>query len=159
MSGTGLKGVTRAPWRDEDGVGGGGCPGSQARAEAQGFRPPRGFLRWLVPGRGAGPGPVGRGLPGGPEQGAVAVGERGLKASALSSMNLCMKEKNQAVKGDAPGKFKHPLDSGEECARDCLFLTPCPNAQLSLESSAPPSARLGASADLGPTALAQPPWP
>ncbi|KAJ1078273.1 hypothetical protein K5549_016844, partial [Capra hircus] len=44
--------------------------------------------------------------------GAVAVGERGLKASALSSMNLCMKEKNQAVKGDAPGKFKLPLDSG-----------------------------------------------
>ena len=82
----------------------------------------------------------------------MAVGERGLKASALSSMNLCMKEKNQAVKGDAPGKFKLPLDSGEECARDCLFLTPCPNAQLRLESSAPPSARLGAGADLGPTA-------
>lgn len=105
------------------------------------------FLRWLVPGRGAGPGPVGRGLPGGPEQGAVAVGERGLKASALSSMNLCMKEKNQAVKGDTPGKFKLPLDSGEECARDCLFLTPCPNAPLSLESSAPHSARLGAGGD------------
>ena len=74
-----------------------------------------------MPGRGAGQGPAGRGLPGGlraapcPEQGAVVVGEGGLKASALSSMNLCMKEKNQAVKGDAPGKFKIPLESGEEC--------------------------------------------
>lgn len=45
----------------------------------------------------------------------MVVGEGGLKASALSSMNLCMKEKNQAVKGDAPGKFKIPLESGEEC--------------------------------------------
>ncbi|XP_069435681.1 epididymal-specific lipocalin-5-like [Ovis canadensis] len=79
--------------------------------------------------------------------GAVIVEQDGAHlglTSVSDHMNLCMKEKNQAVKGDAPGKFKLPLDSGEECARDCLFLTPCPNAPLSLESSAPHSARLGA---------------
>ncbi|XP_052505805.1 epididymal-specific lipocalin-5-like [Budorcas taxicolor] len=47
--------------------------------------------------------------------GAVIVEQDGphLALTSVSDhMNLCMKEKNQAVKGDAPGKFKLPLDSG-----------------------------------------------
>ncbi|XP_061290176.1 epididymal-specific lipocalin-5-like isoform X1 [Bos javanicus] len=47
--------------------------------------------------------------------GAVIVEQDGPHLSLTSvsdHMNLCMKEKNQAVKGDAPGKFKIPLESG-----------------------------------------------
>ncbi|KAM9722428.1 LOW QUALITY PROTEIN: epididymal-specific lipocalin-5-like [Dama dama] len=47
--------------------------------------------------------------------GAVRVEQDGAQLSLTSvsdHMNLCVKEKNQAVKGDAPGKFKLPLDSG-----------------------------------------------
>ncbi|XP_044782656.1 epididymal-specific lipocalin-5 [Bubalus bubalis] len=47
--------------------------------------------------------------------GAVIVEQDGPHLSLTSvsdHMNLCMKEKNQAVKGDAPGKFKIPLQSG-----------------------------------------------
>ncbi|OWK10233.1 hypothetical protein Celaphus_00004999 [Cervus elaphus hippelaphus] len=46
--------------------------------------------------------------------GAVRVEQDGAQLSLTSvsdHMNLCVKEKNQAVKGDAPGKFKLPLDS------------------------------------------------
>ncbi|XP_070236180.1 epididymal-specific lipocalin-5-like [Bos mutus] len=49
--------------------------------------------------------------------GAVIVEQDGPHLSLTSvsdHMNLCMKEKNQAVKGDAPGKFKIPLESGKE---------------------------------------------
>ncbi|XDB55784.1 hypothetical protein AB1E18_009245 [Capra hircus] len=51
----------------------------------------------------------------GRKMGAVIVEQDGphLGLTSVSDhMNLCMKEKNQAVKGDAPGKFKLPLDSG-----------------------------------------------
>ncbi|KAG5210947.1 hypothetical protein JEQ12_013376 [Ovis aries] len=47
--------------------------------------------------------------------GAVIVEQDGAHlglTSVSDHMNLCMKEKNQAVKGDTPGKFKLPLDSG-----------------------------------------------
>uniref|UniRef100_A0A8C3VLP9 Lipocalin/cytosolic fatty-acid binding domain-containing protein n=1 Tax=Catagonus wagneri TaxID=51154 RepID=A0A8C3VLP9_9CETA len=38
------------------------------------------------------------------------------QVSALSSVNGCVKEKTQATKGDAPGKFKFPEDPGKRDA-------------------------------------------
>lgn len=67
------------------------------------------------------------------------------------SMNLCVKEKNQAVKGDAPGKFKLPSDSGEERGLRSPLPHSLPHALLSPEArvvpSTPPSTRLEASGD------------
>lgn len=79
-------------------------------------------------------------------------------------MNLCVKEKNQAVKGDAPGKFKLPLDSGEERGLRSPLPHSLPHALLSPEaravpsspeSSAPPSTQLEAGGD----APSHPTWP
>ena len=87
--------------------------------------------------------------------------EGGLKASALSSMNLCMKEKNQAVKGDAPGKFKIPLESGEECGPRSSLPHSLPRrpAQPGVPSPAlrAPGSQWGCFVPPH-VALAQPPW-
>ena len=115
-----------------------------------------------MPGRGARQGPAGRGAPWWSQScpSSRARGGEGGRGWAESvcplSMNLCVKEKNQAMKGDAPGKFKLPLDSGEERGLQLPLPHSLPHAPVSpearavpssQESSAPPSTWLEAGGD------------
>lgn len=62
------------------------------------------------------------------------------QVSALSSINRCVKETTQAVKGDAPGKFKFPKEPGKE--RGAQRQAPHPQCHSALRSRWGPAAVL-----------------